>query len=538
MLEKIKKNKGIIISFILIYIGMFIICKYNMFAQDEYNYSHIAWTNQKLSSFSDIVKSQIDIYKNWSGRIPVLGMVQVFLYIGKIFYDIINPIIFILFIIMLIKAANVKVDEKNIFIILLFSIFGAYKFWEKYIWISGSLNYLWPVTLMLIVIYYIYNMIVNDKKTNVINTIVLLISSFFAGWSHENVAFVLGSFIIFICLFNIKKILSLNNSAKIKLIASILLFGIGAILLIFCPGNFGRLGDTERSVTLLPVLKNILALYKIIILYIVTILILKKSNKVKQKYDVNTILKQQIHYFIFPIILALIPMIIIAEFPIRAALAYEVLLYILILKNLDIIFKSFENKKIKKRITATVILISILLLYSKSLFAFIYLRPYKEKIENQISQEKQLGKNDIIISQFENLNLAKIIGVYMDIFPKATDTSIINSYMSTYYDINTITAIEDGYAQIEIDIKDEAEITEYSVKDKNTDKTITNRIVDVELPMPQTSMLNRIIFNIPVVQLNNVYIDLPNNIKDNITDIKVKTLSDIPEINKYNLIEK
>ena len=179
-----------------------------------------------------------------------------------------------------------------------------------------------------------------------------------------------------------------------------------------------------------------------------------------------------------------------------------------------------------------------MLLYSKSLFAFIYLRPYKEKIENQISQEKQLGKNDIIISQFENLNLAKIIGVYMDIFPKATDTSIINSYMSTYYDINTITAIEDGYAQIEIDIKDEAEITEYSVKDKNTDKTITNRIVDVELPMPQTSMLNRIIFNIPVDQLNNVYIDLPNNIKDNITDIKVKTLSDIPEINKYNLIEK
>ncbi len=538
MLEKIKKNKIIIISFLIIYLGVFIICKYNMFAQDEYNYSHIAWTNQKLSSFSDIIKSQAEIYKNWSGRIPVLGMVQVFLYIGKTFYDFINPLVFILFIVLVIKAANVKIDIKNVFFVLLFSVFGAYKFWEKYIWISGSLNYLWPVTLMLFVIYYFYNIIINDKKLNAFSTITLFVISFFAGWSHENVAFVLGSFIIFICLFNIKKILSLNTGTKIKLTTSILLFGIGAILLIFCPGNFGRMGNTERNITLLPILKNILALYKIIILYIATIIILTKSKKIKQNYDVSSILKEQVRYFIFPILVALLPMIIIAEFPVRAALAYEVILFILILKNLDIIFKSMQNKKIEKYISIVVVFLSIFMLYSKSLFAITCLKPYKEKIDEQIMQEKSSGKTDILISQFENLNLAKLLGVYMDIFPKSTDSSIINSYMSTYYGVNSITAITDGYAQIEISLKNEAEIIDYNLVDKTTGNIITSRITKVELPMPQTSLNKRIIFNVPVEDLNNAYVDLPDNVKQDIIEIKIKTLNDISDYNEYDLIKK
>ena len=51
------------------------------------------------------------------------------------------------------------------------------------------------------------------------------------GWSQENVAFVLGSYIIVIGLSNIKKFIKYSIKEKILIISSIILFGIGALLL-------------------------------------------------------------------------------------------------------------------------------------------------------------------------------------------------------------------------------------------------------------------------------------------------------------------
>lgn len=538
MLKKIKDNKWIIISFITIYIGVFLICSCNMFAQDEYNYSNIAWTTQRIQSFDDIIESQKLIYMNWSGRIPVLGMVQIFLYVGKFLYDLINPLVFILFIFMILKTANKKITVKGIFTVLLFVVFGTYKFWEKYIWISGSLNYLWTVTLMLIVMYYLYNIIINDKKINILNTIILLIISFLAGWSHENTAFVLGSFIIFLLIFNFKKIIKLDIKTKIKVIASIVLFGLGAMILIFCPGNFGRLEGTDRYITFLPILKNIAALYKIIIIYIITIIILKKSKSINESYDVKNILNMQFKNFICPIILAAIPMIIISEFPVRAALAYEVMLYIIILQNLQIIYKTLINKKKRKFniIIYSVIVISVILLYSKAIFAFGFIRPYRQKIQNQINESISNRKTDIVVSEFEYMNAAKFMGVYMDVFPKKTDSSIINAYMSIYYKVNSITAVKDEYAQVEVVLNNEENIENYDVINKETGEIITDRIRTIELSMPEATLKGRLIFEIPIRWLTNAYIQLPEEVKEKVIDIKIRTNEDICGYDVNNIL--
>lgn len=531
MLKKIKDNKWIIASLIVIYIGVFVICSCNMFAQDEYNYSNITWTNQKIQSFGDIIESQKLIYKNWSGRIPVLGMVQVFLYIGKFVYDLINPLVYLVFIFMILKISNNKITVKGIFTVLLFTVFGTYKFWEKYIWISGSLNYLWTVTLMLVIIYYLYNIIINDKKINIFNVITLFVVSFFAGWSHENTAFVLGSFIIFLIIFNLNKFIKLDTKTKVAVIVSIVLFGLGAMILIFCPGNFGRLGETERQISLFPILKNIAAMYKILIIYIITIIVLKKSKKINELYDVKNILNIQLRYFIFPIILAIIPMIIIVEFPVRAALAYEVMLYIVILQNLQIIYKALKmkNKKIFNILTYCVIIASVVLLYSKSIFAFFVISPYNKKIENQIDEQIAKGTTDVIVSEFEYIKFAKFIGVYMDVFPKVTDNSIINTYMSNYYNINTITAVKDEYALVEVVLSEEEKIENYNIVNKETGEVITDRIKTMELPMPEATLKGRIIFEIPVRCLFNAYIQLPEEVNKKVVDVKVKTNADIGE---------
>lgn len=521
-MEKLKNNKWVIVSFIVIYISIFLICNCNLFAQDEYNYSNISWTNQRLSSFSDIFYSQKLIYQNWSGRIPVLTLVQVFLYIGTIFYDIFNPAVFILFIIMILKIADVKINIKNVFVVLFLSLFGAYKFWEKYIWISGSLNYLWTVTAMLVMMYYLKSIVTNNKKINILETFIFFIISFFAGWSHENTAFVLGSFIIFFLIFNFKKILNIKKSQKAKIVISIILFGIGAILLIFCPGNFGRLGD-KRQASIMPVLKNILALYKVIAIYIGTIIVLLKSKIINSKIDTKQFLTKQFKTYILPLIVAVLPMIIIAEFPVRAALAYEVMLFIVIVKNMNLIYDTYyESKKSVRIINMIIVLVSIVILIIRTMFAIFFLEPYKEKIKGQIMSAKINGKENVVISKFEYENLAKLVGVYMDVFPKNIDIAIINSYMCNYYNLNTITAIKDGNVQIEIILKNEENIKDYKLIDKLTNEIVSERIINCDLVMPNMDVKNRVIFELPKDKINNVYVK--DILPQDILEIKINSL--------------
>lgn len=521
MLEKVKKKKYLIVSFVLIYIGIYFLCRYNLFAQDEYNYRHIAWTDQKIASFGDVIKSQMSVYQLWSGRVLVLGMVQIFLYIGKFLYDWINPLIVLLFIIFIQKIAISKVTGKGNFFVLFLMLFGSYQFWEKYIWLSGSLNYLWTVMMMLVVIYELDQLVLKNKKIGKFQTVFLWIASFLAGWSHENTVFVLGSFYLFLGWFQRKKIVRAKVDLKIKLIVSFALFGIGAILLIFCPGNFARMSGMSRSFCLLPVLKNIAALYKVILLYIGSVIYLKSKKLGKE------MLQDQLRYYIFPILLALTPMIFLSEFPIRAALAYEVMLYIMLLQNSNLIVKMNQKwqKKGKLIFGSILMVISLFLLYSKVIFSVVCLRPYQEKIEMQIKSEKAKGKKDLVISMFEHPRLAKWMGVYMHIFPENVDIAILNTYMSTYYEVDTITAVKDHFVQIEVGIGVEEKLEDYEMVDQNTKEIVAKRIKNAKLCMPNIDLKGRILFEVPIEKLEETFIVLPEIVQKNVTYVKIKSTS-------------
>ena len=77
--------------------------------------------------------------------------------------------------------------------------------------------------MMLILMCYYYAIFEKDKKLNFIQILFFWIVSFLAGWSQENVVFILGSFIIVIGIKNFKKFLKMNNKQKAYIILSILL---------------------------------------------------------------------------------------------------------------------------------------------------------------------------------------------------------------------------------------------------------------------------------------------------------------------------
>ena len=155
-------------------------------------------------------------------------------------------------------------------------------FCEKYIWVSGSLNYLWPTCFMLYTLAFFYNGIIKKKKYNFMQTILFWILAFITGFSQENTAFVTGSFIIVLVLTNMKYLLKLPLKEKIYWILSILIFGIGAMLLILAPGNFVRLNSTstEKHLYIINTLKNVFHIQNLIVIYIILFIavFLKEKN--------------------------------------------------------------------------------------------------------------------------------------------------------------------------------------------------------------------------------------------------------------------
>ena len=124
----------------------------------------------------------------------------------------------------------------------------------------------------------------------------------------------------------------------------------------------------------------------------------------------------------------------------------------------------------------------------------------------------------------------------MDVFPKVTDSSIINTYMSIYYKVNSITAVKDEYALVEVNLSDEENIENYDVINKETGEIITDRIRTIELPMPEATLKGRLIFEIPVKWLSNAYIQLPKEVNEKVIDIKIKTNADIGEYDINNIL--
>ncbi len=96
------------------------------------------------------------------------NIIQSMLYLGAWIYQIINPIMFIVFILLL---GNIIFSKPNYFKVVLATfliIFEILGLGEKFIWMSGSVNYLWTTTMMLILMCYYYAIFEKDKKLNFI----------------------------------------------------------------------------------------------------------------------------------------------------------------------------------------------------------------------------------------------------------------------------------------------------------------------------------------------------------------------------------
>lgn len=367
------------IGLIILILGSIFILNHSvLLSPDDYNYTWVQGSNmtKRVDSIENCIETAKFFYNNWTGRIIPHVLVGIFRNLNPMVFEIVNTLVFMLFVIVITKVLN----KKSSFLGIL-SVFGylafSMMFGEKFAWISGSLNYLWPSTFLAIFIYFVYNYFIGEKELNKLQKVLLILYSFIVGFSHENVAFVGGAFLVCLILFNIKKVLKFDLKKKITISLIFIVFCLGAFATIFAPGNFKRVNETDTSFSWL-FLQNYKDNIKVLIvtgISIITVFVLNnieliKTEKLKsfislKKFNFD-IVKEEILYFLLPALIATIPMAIISYFPPRAFLAYEVMFMIIFSKNVCFIAKYFEKHEILIAIASIVLTLVVFGRFSPS----------------------------------------------------------------------------------------------------------------------------------------------------------------------------
>ena len=460
---KISAKLGLIL---LIFGSLFLLCHSVLLSPDDYNYTFVQGTymQKRVDSLENALETAKYFYNNWTGRVIPHVLIGLFRNMNELMYEVVNSFVFIIFITTITKVLN----KKSTFLGLL-SVFGyltfSKMFGEKFAWISGSFNYLWASTFLVIFIYYFYNYFKDEKKINILGKIELVLFAFVTGFMHENVSFVGGAFLVCLILFNIKKFLKFEKTKKIFIILTFIMFCLGAFACIFAPGNFTRVEqiDTSFSWEFLYNYRDNSGPILVTVISMIIVCIVENWNKLKLKdlkikeYNFG-ILKEELLYFIIPALIATLPMAVIAYFPPRAFLAYETMFMIVLAKNVYYLAEKFKNYE--KTIAVISILLTLFVFgrFSPSTLGQInYIIPYKEKVTAQYEEAKARGEKDIVVSQFEFLQWIHRedgINIY-NFFPEFIYKMPVNVIIAQYYGFDRVTAIGDDEYLIEVQVDTE-----------------------------------------------------------------------------------
>ena len=475
---RISAKLGLIL---LIFGSLFLLCHSVLVSPDDYNYTFVQGTfmQKRVDSLENALETAKYFYNNWTGRVIPHVLIGIFRNMNELIYEIINSLVFIIFITTTSKVLN----KKSSFLSIL-SVFGylafSRMFGEKFGWISGAFNYLWPSTFLVIFIYYFYNYFKKQKDINILGKILLVLFAFLTGFMHENVSFVGGAFLCCLMIFDIKEFLKFEKSKKVIVILTFIMFCLGAFACIFAPGNLTRAGQTDTSFTweFLNNYKENIGPILVVILSIIVVTIVDNFENIKLKKDLKEydlkLAKEELLLFILPALIATIPMAMIAYFPPRAFLAYETLFMIVLAKNVYYLAEKFG--KYEKTIAVISILLTLFVFgrFSPSTLGQInYIIPYKAKVTSQYEEAKAKGEKDVVVSEFEFLQWIHRedgINIY-NFFPEFIYKMPVNVLIAQYYGFDRVTAIGDDEYLIEIQV-DTQGINEYEVIDIDTGEVV------------------------------------------------------------------
>ena len=355
------------------------------------------------------MQSQIAHYKVLNGRSVVHFFAQLFLYIGKPIFNIINSFVFLglIFLIYFYSYGSFKNFNIPWFLLINFILWGVTPaFGESFLWLTGSSNYMYGIFIVLIFLLP-YRIKLNDSfkdvSNNGISMFLMAIMYFFigimAGWTNENTSI---SLIIMIILFLFNyKIQNIRYSLWMftGLAGSI----FGCILMLTSPGQASRLSDSGGFGGIIEWLKrfcfisldlfNYLIPIIIFLVFCIIIYIYFKNDTKSKNYNELSLFS----IFFIGTLTSIYSMIASPSFPDRVW-SGPIIIFTIAIGNIYSLI-DWNKKKLIKTIIISIVILCSFNFISNYINAFLDLKQVKIQNDLRVSYiEDQKNKDNLNIS--------------------------------------------------------------------------------------------------------------------------------------------
>lgn len=241
------KNKKICFG-IMFGLMFFIVCGLTTLSPlvaDDYAYSFIFGTEERVAGLGDIITSMTTHYIYWGGRVLAHGIAQLFLWLPKALFNVANAAMYTLLVYVIYRFGN---TSKNISLKLLLGILVALwlcipVFGQVVFWLTGSCNYFWSVTVILAWVLQFKLQMDHPTQRSIGYGVAVTLLGFIAGAFSENTSaaglLCAGLLMLYMLFLKIKW--------QAWMITSVVSGFLGWLFLILAPGNSARASLMETG---------------------------------------------------------------------------------------------------------------------------------------------------------------------------------------------------------------------------------------------------------------------------------------------------
>ena len=204
------------------------------------------FTYMQNNGLVDIFYREYQQYMNWGGRSVAHILVRLMLCVPKWVFNIINSGVFVLFTWLIYR--HITMDDQNdhpwLYGLIITTVFLVVPYFgQTILWLTGSCNYLWTSTLILMMLYPLNRYLHGHTIKHVW---ILITLGLVAGWSNENSG---GSAVMMIALMLIIHYLMVDHHIK-PYVMTLIPAAIGLTIMVMAPGNYVRAAGIDVDTSL------------------------------------------------------------------------------------------------------------------------------------------------------------------------------------------------------------------------------------------------------------------------------------------------
>ena len=235
-LIRARRNAPFLFFLFLIAIVIWWLSSLTPLLMDDYDYSFSWATGQRLSGISDVLASQAAHWHLWGGRSIAHFFAQLFLYLGKPVFNVLNPVIYLILLLSILRLGRCQFHWLYLVAVHLTLFLLLPGFGTVFLWLDGSCNYLWCTVLALFPLIVTSFLDDGFEVRSSLCWAFIIPLCFLSGWTNENTACgVLAGRLLWL-YFRRKR----GERILIFEIGSLAAEVAGILLLLLAPGNLNR----------------------------------------------------------------------------------------------------------------------------------------------------------------------------------------------------------------------------------------------------------------------------------------------------------